>query len=151
MKKEWIHHGMKGADVQGIDNTEKDKVQNIMREMFGISVLSGETIFIDKKSGQVFSVQPKAESKNEIFKKYHVQNPDLICYDHDGKVLIVEIDGPIHWQSRKGVRGTTRRSTNYEQAGIQVVTLLRNEVRKKNTFDLIANIGKQLGVKDATV
>lgn len=134
VKTQWIHKARKEM-VNDYDTNEKDRVRKILRKDFGLHALQDETLFFDRVSGNDVFLPAKSRSKDYIFKKYFVHNPDLIVKDHR---IIVEIDGDIHWQNAKASKATNLRNEHYEAAGFKLIWLTRDEVWKLGDIELTA-------------
>ncbi len=131
-KTSFIHKARKEM-VNDYDTDEKDRVRKILREKFGLHALQDEHLFFDKETGEDKILGRESLTKDYIFKRYHVHNPDLLVKDHR---IIVEIDGDIHWKNAKVVKRTNARNEHYQTAGYKLIWLTRDEVRKKSDDEL---------------
>ena len=134
MKKSlsFIHRANKLATTE-IDLIDKARIQNILREYFGVPALMDEVIYIEKKTGKIGSPDPKIyRSKEEVWHDYFVQLPDLQI-NVLPKPTVVEIDGDVHWQNKKAIKRTNERNLHYEQAEITMLWFTRKEVRELST------------------
>lgn len=143
----FIDRAMAARDTN-VDEEDKDRVRVLLWKYFGIhAVTPMEPLFFDKKTGQLTLLkQAKFTSKDEIFKKYEVFDPDLV-FQMDGKTAVVEIDGDVHWKNTKSVRRTNLRNSVYYNTGLTMLWLTRENVRGMETKDIVPLISQQLGIK----
>ena len=126
MKKSlsFIHRANKLATTE-IDLIDKARIQNILREYFGVPALMDEVIYIEKKTGKIGSPDPKIyRSKEEIWHDYFVHLPDLLIKVLP-KLSVVEVDGDVHWQNTKAVKRTNARNMHYDNAKITMQPKLK--------------------------
>ncbi len=152
MKKKtmWIHHAMKNQWGEG-DIDEKGRVSRAMREYFGLHPLlnieNDKPIFIHKQTRRHgepdYSLYFQPE---DVLRDWDVFYPDIFVKDVQ-PIIIVEIDGPVHWQNSKVVRRTNYRNECYEKAGFKFIWLTRVEAREKVDRVFITNLGEKLGIK----
>lgn len=135
-KRQFINRSMRNWDPSDAhDSTPKARIQRILRDM-GIYVIFDETIFVSKDDGDYTysTIQPKASSKEEIFKKYHVFKPDILSIKSK---LIVELDGDFHRNTKKGVRQTSNRNDVYSQMrDIHFLPLVTHELKDMSDMDI---------------
>ena len=143
----FIHKAMQMRDTN-VDFEDIEKVKVLLYVHFGIHALRPlKPLFFEKSTGDLVEIdQRKFASKEEIFKKYHVFDPDL-TFKLAGKTAVVEIDGDVHWQNSNSVRRTNLRNETYSQAGITMLWLTRENVRTLDVKDLVPLISQQLGIK----
>jgi len=146
MKKlSFIHQANKNA-VNEIDFMDKARIQNILREYFGVPALMDEVIYIEKKTGKIGSPDPKIyRSKEEVWHDYFVQLPDLQI-NVLLKPTVVEIDGDVHWQNKKAIRNTNARNMHYDNAGITMLWFTRKEVREQSRLEIVQLISERLRI-----
>ncbi len=141
----FIHQANKKA-TEEIDLMDKSRIQNILREYFGVPALMDEVIYIEKKTGKIGSPDPKIyRSKEEIWHDYHVHLPDLLIKLLP-KLSVVEIDGDVHWQNTKAVKRTNARNMHYDEAGILMCWFTRKQVRDLSRLELAKIISEQLRI-----
>jgi hypothetical protein len=141
----FIHQANKNA-VDEIDLIDKARIQNILREYFGVPALMDEVIYIEKKTGRIGSPDPKIyRSKEEIWHDYHVHLPDLLIKLLP-KLSVVEIDGDVHWQNTKAVKRTNARNMHYDNAGITMLWFTRKEVREQSVKEIVLLISQRLRI-----
>lgn len=137
VKRQHIHEAMKSKDPSDFDLDEKGRLMKILKTYFDMPALTGEVIYIDRNTNTLARKGPEGcHSKEEVFAKYHVHNPDLLIKTTPNPTII-EIDGPVHWQNSHAVKNTNRRNEHYEAAGIPYLWLTRDEVRKNSTTELV--------------
>ena len=129
-----------------VDFPDIARIQNILREYFGVPALMDEVIYIEKKTGKEGYPDPKIyRSKEEIWHDYHVHLPDLLI-----KVLpkptVVEIDGAVHWENTTAVKKTNARNMHYDNAGILMCWFTRKQVRDLSRLDIAKLISEQLRI-----
>lgn len=145
--KSFIYRAMEARDTN-VDEEDKEKVKIVLWKYFQIHALRPLTpFFFDKNTGDLTNLdQSKFKSKDEIFAKYEVFDPDLV-FKLEGKTAVVEIDGDVHWQNSHAVKRTNLRNKIYSQAGITMLWLTRDNVRSLDTRELVPLISQQIGVK----
>ena len=140
----FIHAATKKMETEG-DIDQKDRVRRLLQQYFDLYALQDETLFFDKQTGhQAYLNQREYGSKEEIFKKFHVHNPDLIIKSHR---IVVEIDGDWHWKGNGAVKKTNERNQHYEQAGYRILWLTDKEVLRPEAWDLVITLAFKLGMQ----
>ncbi len=152
MKKKtmWIQHAMKNAYGEG-DIDEKGRVSRAMREYFGLHPLmnieNDKPFFIHKQTRRHgepdFALYYHPE---DALRDWDVFYPDIFVKDVK-PMIIIEIDGPVHWENSKVVKRTNYRNECYEKAGFQFLWLTRVEAREKVFSHFILNLAEKLGMK----
>lgn len=137
---QWIYEAMKSKDPKDFDFDEKQKIHGILKQSFGLNALFDEVLFIDRQLMSVVKSPLFCSSKEDVYKLYHVHNPDLLIKNWKGGLLVVEIDGPVHWENSKAVKRTNERNTHYGQAKIKMLWFTRDEVRDLSEAELTLKI-----------
>ena len=140
----FIHQAMKNTTTE-IDLIDKARIQNILREYFGIPALMDEVIYIKKKTGRIGHPNQSYTSKEEIWHDFIVHLPDLLIKVLP-KLSVVEIDGDVHWQNKKAIRNTNARNTHYDNAGITMLWFTRKEVRELSRLEIVQLISERLRI-----
>lgn len=136
-KLSYIHAATKRMETEG-DIEQKDRIRKLLRRYFDLHALQDETLFFDKQTGnQVFLNQAEYGSKEEIFKKFHVHNPDLLIKTHR---IIIEIDGDWHWKGTGAVEKTNARNEHYEQAGFRMAWFTAKDVERLDDNELVIKL-----------
>ena len=134
-KKMWITKAMKDWE-DGHDLDAKNRIANLIRKNnIHHFPLFDETIFINKNNFSWTRQHPTGfNTKEELSRQWAVFMPDMLYYT---KNLIIEIDGDFHRNTQKGIKQTKRRNQYYEYAGIRLITLIPNEIKKMSDEELI--------------
>ncbi len=143
---QWIHRDRRERHDEG-DIDEKFRVVQILKKYFNLDALSDEILFFDRITGKPVDLdQSQFESKDEIFHRYIVHKPDLLIKNHK-PMIIVEIDGPVHWENTKAMKKTNQRNADYEASGLQMLWLTKDDALVKQQSDLVLNISARLGLR----
>jgi len=134
--KSFIHRAMRNAETE-VDFDEKATVQRTMSRVFGIPALMDEVLFISKFGGNLVALdQSKFSSKEDIYNLYFVHSPDLLVKVFNFP-MVIEIDGPVHWENTKAMKNTNARNCHYEQAGIKMLWLTKKDAQSAELVDII--------------
>jgi very-short-patch-repair endonuclease len=141
----WIHRDRRER-YNDYDIDEKFRMIYLLKKYFKLTAVTDEVLFFDRTTHKrVFVDQSKYESKQELVRHYHVHYPDLVVKNHK-PVIAVEIDGPVHWQNTKALKRTNERNLHYEDGGIKILWLTKDDVLVKDQSDLILNVAGKLGI-----
>lgn len=109
------------------DTDEKGIVRDILLDQFDVNALQDEVVFFNKVSGHLIALDEEKFSEEEILKRFFVHKPDLIVKSVIPQI-IVEIDGPVHWENSRAVKRTNARNCHYERAKLRFVWFTYDEV-----------------------
>ena len=109
----WIHYHNRRRDSEG-DMAYKFYLIKIIREEMNLHALTGEYLIFDKRTEErVYLLPQNIGTKQEFWEKYIIHLPDLFIKNHRPQIVI-EIDGPVHWMTQKGINQTNSRNEHYE-------------------------------------
>jgi len=143
-KKSWIHKAQKDWDSNdGHDLLQKNRICEILRDNhIRHYPLIDQTIFINKNTFSWQMEHPKGyRSKEDLWKDWEVFKPDLLFPQ---KNLIIELDGPFHFNTAKGVRQTNKRNQYYEYAGIRLIWYYTDKVKEMSDGTLYLDLLEKL-------
>ena len=141
----FIHRAMKDKDPEEFDINEKHRIINLLRVAFGLHGLTGQVLFFNKETMFCQGNQPNG-TKDAIFKKYFVHAPDVLIIGLTYKI-VVEIDGPVHWQNAKAVKATNARNEHYDLGKVKNLWFTRDQVKNDSSPVLVGKLAEKLGME----
>jgi len=131
---QWRNEARKKQEGES-DLEQKQKVARIMRTHFGkYCIFHDLSLAIHKEERWYARVLTESQYHSGLF---YTHKPDLIVPD-SSPLIVIEIDGDVHWQNTKSVRNTNERNEHYEFAGFRFIWLTSREV--DNSDELLAYI-----------
>ena len=133
-KAQWRNEARKNQQGES-DLYEKQKVAKLLRHHFGLYCIFHDlSLAIHKEERWYARVLTESQYHSGLF---YTHKPDLIVPD-SSPLIVIEIDGDVHWQNSKSVRNTNERNEHYDFAGFRFVWLTSQEV--DNTDELLLKI-----------
>lgn len=108
-KRSFVHRANRNMDGEP-DTMLKWKLMKVLRNKFGISSRTGPKIAIHRKYGYV-----KQQLTKEEVPQFYLHDPDVTSLKHNPP-LIFEIDGDVHFLTKRGIKQTNSRNEHYELA-----------------------------------
>ena len=116
-KQSGIAFGQKNQRGQS-DLEQLIMLKQFLKQRFHMDFKREWYVGFDKEYGNLYRIS-ESVSKQEL-EKFKWKNPDLLCFDHQHGIIIVELDGAVH--DRK-VQKTIQRNELFRGAGIKLVVL----------------------------
>ncbi len=146
--RSWMHLAQKNQIGEG-DINEKYRILILLRDYFGLHAQMNNgndfAIYINKATGYLES-PIGYHSKEAIYKDFHVHFPDLFIKARKTPIII-EIDGPSHWSTARGIKKTNERNEHYTSSDAQFIWMTDAEARDRNTAHVVLNLSERLGLK----
>lgn len=134
MKTSFIHKARREQEGEA-DLEQKQRISTILNHHFGFACIFHDlTLGIHKieKWHTRELTQEQMESGD-----FYLHKPDMIV-TNSSPIIIVEIDGDVHWQSSRAVKRTNLRNEHYESSRLRFLWLTTQEV--DNTDELLLKI-----------
>jgi len=131
---QWRNEARKKQEGES-DLFQKNKVARIVRNYFGLPCIFHDcSLAIHKKQHWYAQALNESQFHSGAFWRH---KPDLIV-PSSKPLIVIEIDGDVHWQNKKSIENTNKRNDHYEQAGFRFIWLTSREV--DNTDEMLLNI-----------
>ena len=117
-KQSGIAFGQRTKQKGQSDLEQLIMLKQFLKQRFHMDFKREWYVGFDREYGNLYRVS-ESVGRQEL-SKFKWKNPDLICFDNEHGIIIVELDGSIH--DRK-VQKTIERNELFRGAGIKLVVL----------------------------
>lgn len=117
-KQSGIAYGQRTKQKGQSDLEQLIMLKQFLKQRFHMDFKREWYVGFDREYGNLYRVS-ESVGRQEL-SKFKWKNPDLICFDNQHGIIIVELDGAVH--DRK-VQKTVERNDLFRGAGIKLVVL----------------------------